>query len=216
MKHIEEALSILKEFTKKFHSTALSKVVENNLDPFKVLISCLLSLRTKDYITINAYNRLFAIADTPERMAKLPLEDIEKNIYPVGFYRKKSQIIRNISQIIVKEYSGQVPSNLDELLKLPGVGRKTANIVVTMAYKKPGIAVDTHVHRIVNRWGYVSTKNPIETEKELRKKLPQELWIELNDILVIFGQNICLPISPYCSKCPITGFCHKINLKKNR
>ena len=137
-------------------------------------------------------------------------------IYPVGFYKVKAKRIRDISRVLVKDYKSKVPDDLDELLKLKGVGRKTANLVVTLGYAKPGICVDTHVHRITNRWGYVKTKKPEETEFALRKKLPHKYWFEINGLLVAFGQGMCKPISPFCSKCTITGYCNKNGVKKYR
>jgi endonuclease-3 len=149
-------------------------------------------------------------------MSDLPVKKIEKAIYPVGFYKVKARRIRDISRVLVKDYNSKVPDDLNELLKLKGVGRKTANLVVTLGYAKPGICVDTHVHRISNRWGYVKTKKPEETEFALRKKLPHKYWHEINGLLVAFGQGICKPISPLCSKCTITRYCAKIGVKKYR
>ena len=185
-------------------------------NPFKILISCLLSLRTQDKTTGEAAERLFALASTPEDVALLRVDKIKKAIYPVGFYKVKAERIKLISQVIAKQYKGKVPDNIDELLKLKGVGRKTANLVVTLGYRKQGICVDTHVHRITNRWGYVKTKTPEQTESALRGKLPDKYWIEINGLLVAFGQGICRPISPLCSKCGINDCCEKAGVTVSR
>ncbi len=185
-------------------------------DPFKVLISCILSLRTQDRTTGEASGRLFAIASTPEAMASLSENDIRKAIYPVGFYKVKAGRIKVLSGIIARKYDGRVPDTIDELLKLKGVGRKTANLVVTLAYNRPGICVDTHVHRITNRWGYVRTKTPEETEFVLRETLPPRYWKEINGLLVAFGQGICKPRSPFCSTCCINDFCDRIGVSRSR
>ncbi len=174
-----------------------------------VLISCILSLRTKDNTTIQASERLFNLAKTPEAMMGLPVKKIEKTIYPVGFYRNKARAIKNICKELTEKYHSKVPDTIDELLKFKGVGRKTANLVVTIGYGKPGICVDTHVHRITNRWGYVKTKTPEQTEFALRKKLPARYWLIINDLLVTFGQNICKPISPLCSRCGLYKYCSR-------
>ncbi|HIH78213.1 MAG TPA: endonuclease III, partial [Halobacteria archaeon] len=189
------------EVLKEEYKDRLTALDDSSLkDPFQILISCLLSLRTRDETTIEASKRLFSIAKSPEEVLRLSKEDIEKAIYPVGFYRKKAETIYEISRRLVKEYNSSVPDTIDELLKFKGVGRKTANIVITHAYQKPGIAVDTHVHRISNRLGLVSTKNPEKTEFALKKVIPEEYWISLNSLFVIHGQTICTPLSPKCSK----------------
>lgn len=184
--------------------------------PFTVLISCLLSLRTQDKTTHAASERLFQMAQDPQKMAALPAATIEKAIYPVGFYKTKAVNIKEICRILLSRYDGQVPDDLDELLKLPGVGRKTANLVVTIGYGKAGICVDTHVHRITNRWGYVQTKTPEKTEMALREKLPRRYWLIINDLLVAYGQNICKPISPYCSRCRIRRYCAQTGVERSR
>jgi endonuclease-3 len=181
-----------------------------------VLISCLLSLRTQDKTTHAASERLFQMARDPRKMAALPAAAIEKTIYPVGFYKTKAVNIKEICRILLSNYESRVPDDLDELLKLPGVGRKTANLVVTIGYGKPGICVDTHVHRITNRWGYVRTKTPEKTEMALRQKLPRRYWLIINDLLVAYGQNICKPISPYCSRCRIRRYCALTGVKRSR
>jgi endonuclease-3 len=205
------------EVLKEEYKDRLTALDDSSLkDPFQILISCLLSLRTRDETTIEASKRLFSIAKSPEEVLRLSKEDIEKAIYPVGFYRKKAETIYEISRRLVKEYNSSVPDTIDELLKFKGVGRKTANIVITHAYQKPGIAVDTHVHRISNRLGLVSTKNPEKTEFALKKVIPEEYWISLNSLFVIHGQTICTPLSPKCSKCVIRAYCKRVGIKKFR
>ncbi|MDD5409721.1 MAG: endonuclease III [Candidatus Omnitrophica bacterium] len=185
-------------------------------DHYRVLISCLLSLRTKDKTTVQASQRLFKVADKPESMIKLTAERIRKLIYPVGFYRNKSKIILDLSKKLLEDFSGKVPDTLNALLGLKGVGRKTANLVLGLGFGIPAICVDTHVHRISNRLGWVKTSSPEETESALQKIIPTGKWIELNTILVTFGQNICLPVSPFCSKCNVYGFCKRIGVGKSR
>lgn len=181
-----------------------------------MLISCILSLRTQDRTTGEASERLFALAPDLKAMSGLPVRKIEKAIYPVGFYRVKAVRIKDLCRVLIRQYDSKVPDDLNELLTLKGVGRKTANLVITLGYKKPGICVDTHVHRITNRWGYVDTKTPEQTEFKLRGKLPVKYWIAINGLLVAFGQGICRPVSPLCSKCNINKFCNKIGVEKFR
>ena len=185
-------------------------------DPFETLISCLLSLRTQDATTDAASARLFALARTPPAMLRLPRRTIERAIFPVGFYRTKARTILEVSRAIVEEHAGKVPSDLDRLLELKGVGRKTANLVITLAFRKYGICVDTHVHRISNRWGYVRTKTPHETEMRLRDRLPRRHWRVYNDVLVAFGQNLCHPTSPWCSRCPLDAVCARVGVTRSR
>jgi endonuclease-3 len=181
-----------------------------------VLISCIISLRTKDEVTAQASARLFERADTPLAMQGLSVDEIAGLIYPAGFYRNKAGQIREIARRLVAEFDGRVPDEIEELLGFKGVGRKTANLVLTLGFCKQGICVDTHVHRICNRWGYVTTRTPDETEMALRKKLPPEYWIEINDLLVAFGQNHCLPVSPLCSTCRLALLCPRIGVTKSR
>jgi len=185
-------------------------------DPFQVLISCILSLRTQDRVTEEASQRLFQLAQTPEEMSKVSVKRIQKAIYPVGFYRVKAQRIRNLGREIFQKYDGRVPDTIEELLKLKGVGRKTANLVVTLGYDREGICVDTHVHRITNRWGLVKTKTPLQTEFALRKILPMRYWKELNSTLVTFGQKICRPVSPLCSQCMLRPACDLVGVGHSR
>jgi len=213
---IHEAVALLAEAVIGWKTPAVTIVSQREGNPFKGLISCFLSLRTQDRTTGAASERLFALADTPEKMMVLPCDTIEKTIYPVGFYRTKAAHILEICRILDTEYGGNVPDEIDELLKLKGVGRKTANLVVTLGYGKPGICVDTHVHRICNRWGYVVTRTPEETEFALREKLPKEYWIVINDLLVTFGQNQCSPLSPRCSTCRLAHLCDRVGVGKSR
>ncbi len=213
---IHRVIRVLRRQVPTWRTPVVTIVAETSRSPFQVLISCILSLRTQDATTAQATRRLFSLADKPETMLQLPTKKIEKAIFPVGFYRTKAKNIHQICRVLVEEYVGRVPDDIDELLTLKGVGRKTANLVVTLGYLKPGICVDTHVHRISNRWGYVRTKNPKETEFALRKKLPKQYWIEYNDLLVSFGQHLCRPISPICSQCPVSKYCDKIAVTKSR
>ena len=215
MEKIDEIVSILKRENKKY-IVPIVTIVSMTKNPFMVLISCLLSLRTKDKVTGEASNRLFKLADNPEKMLDLSTESIEKAIYPVGFYKTKSKRIKEICKTLLDDYGGVVPDEIDELLKLKGVGRKTANLTVTLGYGKLGICVDTHVHRISNRLGLVTTKTPEQTEFALRKILPQKHWLIYNDLLVTYGQNLCAPISPWCSKCKIFKYCKRVDVKKSR
>ncbi len=206
-KSIQTVITILAEETKKWKTPIVGKIENQFKNPYKVLISCLLSLRTKDLVTEGASYRLFSIADTPQSISALSVKRIEKAIYPVGFYRRKARTIKRVSALLIERHNSNVPDAMDELLELPGVGRKTANLVLTIAFKKQAICVDTHVHRIMNRWGYVHTKTPFETEMALRGKLPPPYWITINDLLVSYGQNLCKPISPKCTLCRITRYC---------
>jgi endonuclease-3 len=213
---INRIIKILKKSIKQWKVPIVTQVAEDGRDPFKVLISCILSLRTKDDTTAAASSRLFKITDNPAKMLKIKDRIMEKTIYPVGFYRTKTRNIKSICRILVDKYKSRVPDEIDELLKLKGVGRKTANLVVTLGYNKLGICVDTHVHRISNRLGYISTTTPEKTEFALRKRLPQKHWIIYNDLLVTFGQNLCKPISPVCSICPIYSYCDRVGVLKSR
>jgi endonuclease-3 len=215
-KNIDEIIKKVRESVKKYGNPVLERFNEKLNDPYWVLISCLLSLRTKDETTEIATKNLFKAAKTPGQILKLPVKKLKKIIYKTGFYNNKAKTIINVTKKILDEFGGSVPDNIDDLLSLPGVGRKTANLVLTVAYDKMGICVDTHVHKICNRWGYVRTKTPEETEMELRKKLPKKYWKKINNYLVLFGQNICLSVSPLCSKCPVTLYCPKNGVIKKR
>lgn len=214
---ITAALRIVKREIRQWEEPVLGVVArESDRDPFRILISCLLSLRTKDKTTREASVRLFAQAHQPATLLTLPLSKIERAIYPVGFYRTKAKSIHAICRRLLDAYGGTVPDSVEELVTLSGVGRKTANLVVTVGYGKPGICVDIHVHRISNRWGYVKTKTPEDTEQALRRKLPAHHWITFNDLLVPYGQNLCQPVSPFCSKCKLKDFCDRVGVKKSR
>lgn len=212
-KEIYAVMRILKEEVRQWPVPVVGHFSQT---PFTVLISCLLSLRTQDKTTHAASRRLFQLAQDPRTMLHLPVSTIEQTIYPVGFYKTKARNIREISRILLSRHNGEVPASLDELLALPGVGRKTANLVVTIGYGKAGICVDTHVHRITNRWGYVQTKTPEQTEMALRKKLPRRYWLVINDLLVGYGQNVCKPLSPFCSRCRIERFCGRVGVVRSR
>lgn len=214
-KDIPSVIRILRSEVKKLKTPYVTEVAEAK-DPFRVLVSCIISLRTKDETTRQASERLFALAVTLDAVNRLDEPTIERTIYPAGFYRTKARTIKEIARALIAEYRGRVPDEIDELLKLKGVGRKTANLVVTMGYGRPGICVDTHVHRITNRWGFVSTKTPEETEFVLREKLPKRYWIEINDLLVAYGQNVCAPVSPFCSRCRLNGMCPGRGVGKSR
>ncbi len=215
-REIHAALRILRRQAPKWQTPVVTLIAEASDSPFKVLISCILSLRTQDSTTAQASRRLFALADSPETMVRLSAKRIEQVIFPVGFYRTKAKTILEICRNLNENYRGRVPDEIDELIKFKGVGRKTANLVVTLGYNKPGICVDTHVHRISNRWGYVKTATPEKTEVALRQKLPKQYWIEYNDLLVSFGQQLCRPISPLCSQCPVAKYCSQIGVTVKR
>ena len=201
---IHETIRTLKRMVRKWDVPIVTQYRRN---PFETLISCLLSLRTKDATTKAASQRLFRLARTPEGILRLPRQTIEQAIYPVSFYRNKARTLHHVCQTLLEQHQGRVPNTLEELLAIKGVGRKTANLVITLAFQKDGICVDTHVHRISNRWGYVRTRMPEDTEMALRKKLPRRYWQIYNDLLVAFGQNFCHPTSPWCSRCPFTETC---------
>ena len=198
-----QSIKILREEYKKWNAPIVTLISVQTKDPYKVLISTLLSLRTKDEVTAKASYRLFEYADTPEKMIKLSEEEIQKLIFPVGFYKTKAKTIIETSQILINKFNSKVPDSLDELLNFKGVGRKTANLVLSLGYGQDTICVDTHVHRISNRWGAVSTKNPEETEFALMEKIPKKYWSEINDLMVAFGQTVCRPIRPKCVECKV-------------
>lgn len=213
---IDRFVAVIESNYRQWNPPIITFIAQRGATPFEVLVSTLLSLRTKDEVTGEAAQRLFAVARTPQEMVKLTPREIEKRIYPVGFYPTKSRRLLSISNILLERYDGQVPNTLEELTRLPGVGRKTANLVLVEGFKIPAICVDTHVHRISNRLGYVKTKTPDETERVLRKQLPRKHWIRYNELLVAFGQVLCRPVSPYCSRCPVTDMCPKIGVERHR
>ncbi|MEF3245174.1 MAG: endonuclease III [Caldisericaceae bacterium] len=216
IKDFDYVIPIIAKYTEAFLEPVVARIKKEKIDPFKILIGTILSLRTKDNVTESASLRLFKVVKTPHDLKKLSVEEIEKLIYPVGFYRRKAVQLKGIADVLIEEYGGKVPNTLDELLKIKGVGRKTANLVITEAFDEYGICVDTHVHRISNRLGWVKTKTPEQTEEELRKILPKKYWKKINQYLVTFGQNVCKPVSPLCSKCPLTSICPKVGVKTFR
>ena len=213
---INRIIRILQRTGRQCSPTALSAVAQDSRDPFQVLISCLISLRTKDEVTAQASARLFRLARTPHAMLTLSPARIARAIYPAGFYRTKARTIKSICRMLLEKHGGKVPDDLETLLSLKGVGRKTANLVITVGFGKPGICVDTHVHRINNRLDIVNTRTPEGTEFALRQLLPRRHWISYNDLLVTFGQNVCKPISPLCSTCPVDSLCPRIGVGKHR
>lgn len=215
--NIGEAIVRLRKIVYNFADLAVESTVKRVAkNPFVVLFTTILSLRTRDAVTIKIAPKLFEKARNAKELTKLTETEIEKLIKGVGFYRNKAKTIKSISQILIKKYGGKVPDSLDELLLLPGVGRKTANLVLIEGFNKMGICVDSHVHQVSNRWGYVKTKSPDETEFVLRKKLTKKYWKNYNNLLVRFGQNICVPISPKCTICPLTDMCPKVGVKTFR
>lgn len=213
---IHAIVGVLRQAVTGLRVPIVTEISRRRREPFDILISTILSLRTKDEVTREASLRLLDKGRTPQELLALAEEEIAGLIYPVGFYKTKAKNIRQVCADIIARYDGKVPDDLDELLKLKGVGRKTANLVITLGFGKDGVCVDTHVHRISNRLGYVQTKNPDQTEMELRKKLPREYWIEYNDLLVTWGQNVCKPISPLCSACQIEPYCPRVGVNRHR
>ncbi len=213
---IHKIVKVLSSEAPRWDVPIVTLEAETSRDPFRVLVSTVLSLRTKDETTAAASRRLFKRADNPEDMLKLSEKEIIEAIYPVGFYKTKAKNIHSICTDLINNYGSQVPDDIDELLKFRGVGRKTANLVVTLGYNRPGICVDTHVHRISNRFGYIKTKTPDETEFVLRDRLPKKYWIDYNSLLVAFGQHLCRPISPMCSVCPVEKYCDRVGVKTSR
>lgn len=213
---IHRIISTLKRTLGTWETPIVTHMAEEGRGAFEILISTILSSRTKDDVTAAASERLFQLAPTPERMVRLTEEKIRKAVYPVGFYNTKARNILRTCRALLDHHEGRVPDRLDDLLQLPGVGRKTANLVVSLGFKGEGICVDTHVHRISNRLGYVKTRTPQETEMALRKKLPRRYWTDYNTIMVAHGQNICKPISPFCSRCPVFRYCDRAGVVKKR
>jgi endonuclease III len=209
---------IMKTLSKDFYEvgkTTLNRM-RKKPDAFKILISCLLSLRTQDKNTKIASDRLFAVADTPKKIVKLSTPRLEKLIFSSGHYRKKAATLKHVSRVLIDEFDSKVPKTKDELLSIKGIGPKTANIVLAFAFGQAVLPIDTHCHRIPNRLGWINTKTPEQTEKELEKVLPKKYWNEFNGMFVLFGKEICQPISPWCSKCPISKFCPRKDVKRSR
>jgi endonuclease-3 len=216
--HVDEIFTALRKTIRSSHQPIVSRLKRGIPDtPFVTLISCLLSLRTKDEVTEKAVDQLLRIYNTPAQLSTVPVQTIESLIYPVGFYKTKARRIREISTTLIKKYDGKVPDTIEELLTLNGVGRKTANIVMVSGHKKHGyLPIDTHCHRIPNRLGWIKTKTPEETERALKKILPERYWDDFNDLFVTFGQTICVPVSPFCSRCPIAQYCKKVGVTTSR
>ncbi|MBC8501321.1 MAG: endonuclease III [DPANN group archaeon] len=214
--NVDKIYNILKKEAVNYKVPVVDLIELQTNDPFKVLIGTILSARTKDEMTVKASERLFSKINNLDDLERLSVKEIEKLIYPVGFYKNKAKFLKELPKVLKKEFDGKIPETIEELVKLPGVGRKTANLVVAVGFKKPAVCVDTHVHRIMNRFGYVKTKTPFETEMALRKKLSVKYWEKINSLLVAFGQHLCTPISPWCSKCPIIDYCNQINVKTKR
>ena len=216
-KSVAKLLRVLAKEAPKWNAPIVALAAQQNQSPFLTLIGCILSLRTKDQ---NDRGRMREVvregAHSRRRCWRFAPKTLEKLIYPVGFYRTKARVIRGICRDLIDKFGGEVPDNIDDLLSLNGVGRKTANLVVTQAFHKPGICVDTHVHRISNRWGLVASKTPDKTEMALREVLPPRHWIDYNTILVAFGQTLCQPVSPWCSRCPIATGCPRIGVVRSR
>lgn len=215
-RNIAKAMNILAKYFDYREKTTLNRMRCQREDPFKILISCLLSLRTQDKNTEKVSQALFKVADTPEAIAAMPLKKLEKLIYSSGHYKKKARTIKHVSKIILKNYKGKVPNNKKELLSIKGIGPKTANIVLAFAFCQDVLPIDTHCHRIPNRLGWIKTKTPEQTEKALEKILPKRYWREFNAIFVLFGKTICKPISPWCSRCPVRIYCKRIGVNKSR
>jgi endonuclease-3 len=213
---IDRFVAAIEANYRQWNPPIITFIANRGATPFEVLVSTLLSLRTKDEVTGAAAARLLDVARTPQAMVGLSPQEIERLIYPVGFYPTKAKRLLAISRILLDRYNGKVPDSLEALTALPGVGRKTANLVLVEGFKIPAICVDTHVHRISNRIGYVTTKTPDQTEMALRKKLPKRHWVRYNELLVAFGQVLCRPISPYCSRCPVADMCPRIGVARHR
>ena len=213
--NIEEVMQILSKHYNYSDKTTLNRM-RKKPDAFKILISCLLSLRTQDKNTEKVSKQLFEVAQTPQEILALPIEQLEKLIFSSGHYKKKAQTLQHVSKEIIERFNNQVPNNKEALLSIKGIGPKTANIVLAFAFNQEVLPIDTHCHRIPNRLGWVETKTPEQTEKQLEIILPRKYWREFNAIFVQFGKDICQPISPWCSKCPINEYCSRINVIKNR
>ena len=213
---IHRFMAALKAEYRNWNAPIISFIAHRGATPFEILVSTLLSLRTQDQVTAAAADRLFEVARTPRAILKLPLDELEGLIYPVGFYPTKARRLKSICRILVDEYDEKVPDSMERLLALPGVGRKTANLVLVEGFGQEAICVDTHVHRISNRIGFVRTRDPEQTEFALREKLPRQYWVIYNEILVAFGQTLCRPLSPLCSRCAVRDMCQRIGVTKSR
>lgn len=215
-KEVPLVYRLLQRHVRAWNVPVIDLVEIQTKDPFKVLVATILSARTKDSLTITKLPQLWEHVRTLEDLKRISSSHLEKLIYPIGFYRTKVKHLKLLPEVIEDEFDGKIPRTVEELCRLPGVGRKTANLVVSVAFKKPAICVDVHVHRIMNRLGYIRTKDPLETEMTLRKKLPKKYWRQTNFLFVAFGQNLCTPVSPRCSCCPVKKYCKRVGVKKNR
>lgn len=213
---IIKVMNVLEKYFNHKKKTTLNRMRCKRESAFKILISCLLSLRTQDKNTEKASKQLFYVADTPQEIATMNIKKLEKLIYSSGHYKKKARVLKSVSKEILERFDGKVPRTEKELLSIKGIGRKTANIVLAFAFCQPALPIDTHCHRIPNRLGWVKTKNPEQTEEALKKILPKRYWREFNRIMVLFGKEICQPISPWCSRCPVSQYCLKIGIKRSR
>lgn len=213
--HFKEIMEELKKLYPSTDKTTLNRM-RTKPDPFKVLISCLLSLRARDENTEKVSNQLFQVVNTPEQLVKIPLSKLEKIIFSSGHYKKKARVLQSVSNELITRFNSKVPDKKEDLLSIKGIGPKTANIVLAFAFNQPVIPVDTHVHRIPNRIGWIKTKKPEQTEQELMKILPKIYWADVNAIFVQFGRDICQPVSPKCSTCPINKYCKKIGIERRR
>jgi len=213
MPNIDKIYRVLEDRFKTFQTPVVDLIEIQTKDPFKILVATILSARTKDETTSKAVELLFKFVEKPNDFNKFTVEEIEDLIYPVGFFRNKAKYLKELPVILNDEFGNIIPEEINDLVKLPGVGRKTANLVRAVAFKKPAICVDIHVHRISNRLGYVDTKTPFETEMALRKKLPEKYWLNINSYLVAFGQNHCTPRNPKCNSCPIYNECNRVDVE---
>lgn len=214
--HIDSVIALLQEEVAGYQVPVVDLIAAQTKDPFKVLVATIMSARTKDEVTAASSKRLFKRVDSVDDLDRLSVAELEKIIYPVGFFRNKAKYLAALPGVLQEEFVGRVPDTVEQLVKLPGVGRKTANLVVAVAFNKPAICVDTHVHRIMNIWGYVQTETPLQTEMALREKLPRKYWIPINSLLVAFGQGTCKPRFPHCDRCVIVGFCPQIGVKPRK
>jgi len=215
-KNIPRIMSILEKHFNYHERTTLNKMRGKKPNAFKILIACLLSLRTKDEITEKVSAKLFEVADIPREIVKLPAKKLEKIIFSTGHYHKKARTLKHVSGELIKRFHGKVPDNKEDLISIKGIGPKTANIVLNFAFNQQVLPIDTHCHRVPNRLGWVKTKTPEKTEKELEKILLRKYWREFNAIFILFGRTICVPVSPFCSKCPVKKYCPRIGVKKSR
>lgn len=214
---ILQGLALLEKATVSMDPPLIDHVIrEYGKDPFLILIACLLSLRARDVFTITICRKLFNYVRTPDQLAQAPLDYIQDLLKPLNFYRKKAGVLIRVSQELINRFNGQVPADEQALLSIKGIGRKTATLVLGQAFGIPAICVDTHVHRVSNRLGWVQSTKPLDTENQLKALVPQDKWIELNKLLVMWGQNICVPLSPFCSHCILFSLCPKIGVTTRR